>query len=269
MSQGFAELTNAYRPWPDRRRRTAELRSRQPFADDVLGLYAGLLDVQERAWDEAASSSVEASGLMTFLSERVLPGVVEATMSAGPEKLRQALPGRLHSADLQELFRRWIESKEQAVVDRYLARAALAPVLEARPDLRSLCTGPRDERHCPTCGGLPQLSYLGYSDEALVSGPRYLLCSRCEASWVYPRLACPACGERSAPRLHVLEEEGDATFRHLRIDVCESCSNYLLCVDLRKDAAAVPLVDELAATPLHLFAKDRGLTRVVPNLMGF
>jgi FdhE protein len=269
MSQGYAELTNAYRPWPDRRRRTAELRSRQPFAEDVLALYAGLLGGQERAWDEATSSGVEASGLMTFLTDRVLPGVVEATMSAGPEKLRQALPGRLHSADLDDLFLRWLESKEQAVVDRYLARAALSPVLEARPDLRSLCTGPRDERHCPSCGGLPQLSYLGFSDEALVSGPRYLLCSRCEASWIYPRLACPACGEQSAPRLQVLEEEGEATFRHLRIDVCESCSHYLLCVDLRKDAAAVPLVDELAATPLHLFAQDRGLTRVVPNLMGF
>jgi FdhE protein len=268
MSQGFAELTNAYRPWPDRRRRVAELRARYPFAEEVLALYASLLDVQERAWDEAASSRLEA-GLVAFLTERVLPGVVDATMSAGPEKLRQSLPGRLHSADLPDLFRRWIESREQAVVDRYLARAALAPVLEARPDLRSLCKGPRDERHCPSCGGLPQLSYLGFSEEDLVSAPRYLLCSRCEASWIYPRLACPACGERSAPRLHVLEEEGEATFRHLRMDACESCSHYLLCVDLRKDAAAVPLVDELAATPLHLYAKDRGLTRVVPNLMGF
>jgi hypothetical protein len=205
MRRGFAEISTAYRPWPDRRRRAAELHSRYTFAGDVLDLYTRLLEVQERAWDAAGSSSIEPAQLFGFLTEQVLPGVVEATMAAGPEKLRLALVGRLHSADLRDLFQRWLDSQEQAVVDRYLARAAMTPVLEARPDLRALCKGPRDERHCPSCGGLPQLSYLGFSKEALVSGPRYLLCSRCESSWTYPRLACPACGEQAGSRLHVLE----------------------------------------------------------------
>jgi FdhE protein len=53
------------------------------------------------------------------------------------------------------------------------------------------------------------------------------------------------------------------------VDACDACRRYMLAVDLRKDAAAVPLVDELAAIPLDLFAKERGLTKVVPNLMGF
>ena len=56
---------------------------------------------------------------------------------------------------------------------------------------------------------------------------------------------------------------------HLRIDACETCRGYLLGVDLRRDAAAVPVVDELAALPLDLYAKERGLSKVTPNLMGF
>jgi formate dehydrogenase maturation protein FdhE len=39
-------------------------------------------------------------------------------------------------------------------------------------------------------------------------------------------------------------------------------------VDLRRDAAAVPVVDELAALPLDLYAKEHGLQKALPNLMG-
>ena len=58
-------------------------------------------------------------------------------------------------------------------------------------------------------------------------------------------------------------------FPHLRIDACETCHRYLVGVDLRRDATAVPVVDELAALPLDLYAKERGLSKVAPNLMGF
>jgi formate dehydrogenase maturation protein FdhE len=42
-----------------------------------------------------------------------------------------------------------------------------------------------------------------------------------------------------------------------------------LTIDLDRDPRAVPLVDEIAAIPLDLYAKERGLTKLVPNLMGF
>jgi FdhE protein len=59
------------------------------------------------------------------------------------------------------------------------------------------------------------------------------------------------------------------TFPHLRIDACASCEQYLLDVDLSRDARAVPEVDELAALPLDLYAAERGLSKITPNLMGF
>jgi FdhE protein len=76
-----------------------------------------------------------------------------------------------------------------------------------------------------------------------------------------------ACGETASSRLPIYA--AGEQLPHLRVDACDACRRYVLAVDLRKDAAAVPLVDELAAIPLDLFAKERGLTKVVPNLMGF
>jgi FdhE protein len=79
-------------------------------------------------------------------------------------------------------------------------------------------------------------------------------------------MTCPACGEASTNKLVVYADT--ERFPQLRVDGCESCHRYLVTVDLRKDAEAVPVVDELAALPLELYAQERGLTKIVPNLMG-
>ena len=54
---------------------------------------------------------------------------------------------------------------------------------------------------------------------------------------------------------------------HLRADGCESCRRYIITVDLRKDAEAVPIVDELVALPLDLYVQERGFAKITPNLM--
>jgi len=58
-------------------------------------------------------------------------------------------------------------------------------------------------------------------------------------------------------------------FPHIRIEACESCRRYLLSIDLATDLAAVPVVDELAAIPLDLYAREQGFSKITPNLMGF
>src|SRR5438876_5014635 len=160
---------------------------------------------------------------------------------------------------------------EQPIVDRYLARAAVGPVLEALgAEARARCGGPRDARHCPACGGPPQLSYSASPMDDLATGPRFLACARCAASWGYPRLTCAGCGEDSSARLSVFSEHGAtsgergsvvrglpagafegardrALFPHVRIEACDSCRQYLLSIDLAADVAAVPIVDELSA----------------------
>jgi len=55
----------------------------------------------------------------------------------------------------------------------------------------------------------------------------------------------------------------------MRIEACESCRRYILGIDLVTEPAAVPLVDEMAAVPLDLYARERGFSKITTNLMGF
>jgi hypothetical protein len=251
--------------WQGRRERALELRRRHAFAADVLTLYLSLLDVQEEAFDAARADPPTRPGLAAFVAGKVLPRVIEATVAAGPDALVRGVAGRFHTADLERLVEDWLRDQEQEPVDRYLARAACTPVLEALPGLLSK-PGAVDDRHCPSCGGLPGLNYFGVSGEALVTAPRYLVCSRCSITWVFERMVCGSCGETDTARLPIYSDTD--RFPNLRIDGCQTCRRYLVTVELPKDTRAVPVVDELAAIPLDLYANDRGMTKLVPNLMG-
>lgn len=267
--QTLKALETAYDPWPLRRQRTDELLARYAFAGQILTLYRALLIVQEQIFH--ASNSLPRSrarfgeGVEEFVATQALPQVVDVTVQFGPSLLVEQTIGVFARADLQDLIRRWLTGDSLTPTETYLARASAGPVLEAMGP-SGLFPPPLDERHCPNCGGLPQLSYFAVSGEALVTGPRYLLCSRCSNSWIYTRMVCAGCGETSGRRLPIYGEA--ERFPHVRIDGCESCHQYLLTFDLRKDTRAVPIVDELAALPLDLYAQERGMTKIVPNLVG-
>ncbi len=281
--------------WTDRRRRTAELRRRQVFAGELLDFYGAVLGVQEQACRSAISAAPPARDLVAYVAEMVVPAVVDVSLAAGPPKVRNAVSIRLETADPREVVAAWIHGEDQTIVDRFLARASLGPVLEALgPEAAVACVGVQDPRHCPTCGGPPQLSYFAPAGEDLAAGGRFLVCARCQGAWGYARMTCPGCGEDSSSRLPIFSEEGTASgergsvvrglegrlgdhregedkpvFPHIRIEACDTCRRYLLSIDLATDPAAVPLVDELAALPLDLYASARGFTKITPNLMGF
>jgi len=251
--------------WARRRRRARRLVERHGFARDLLRLYEALLDVQEPAFLRARDDQPDPASLADYAA-RILDEVAEATNVAGPPTLMVAVRERLREVEPAGLITRWLAGERQAPVDEYLARAAAAPVLEALgPAAGAACSGRRDERGCPRCGGLPQLSYLTDAGETLVSGPRMLLCCRCGESWVHQRMTCAGCGEESTNKLPIFTD--GARFPHLRADACETCRRYLITIDLRKDAEGVPVVDELVALPLDLYVKERGFTKIVPNLM--
>lgn len=283
-------------PWTDRRVRADRLRGRYPFAAEVLGLYRALVDIQERAYLAVQADPPEPRDAAAYAAGRVMPSVVDVTVNHGPDALRRTIGQRARSVDPAEIFTAWLAGEELPPLDRYLARAAAGPVLEALgPRAAGACAGPRDERHCPVCGGSPQVSYFAASADALVASHRYLVCSRCAASWPYPRMTCAACGEHAGARLPVYAEQGTAAaeasghvvrgvaasrldapgndgsgarFPHIRVEACETCSRYLLGIDLTRDPQAVPIVDEMAALPLDLYAQERGMAKIVPNLMG-
>jgi FdhE protein len=80
-------------------------------------------------------------------------------------------------------------------------------------------------------------------------------------------MVCAGCGNEDSARMPVFAETDQ--FANVRADACEACNQYLLTIDLPKDPAAVPVVDELAALPLDLYVRERGFTKITPNLMGF
>jgi FdhE protein len=282
-------------PYSARRSRTRDLLGRYPFARELLDFYCALLGVQEKAFDESSSARPAAGDLVAYVAEMVVPSVVDVSLAAGPQKLREAVALRVHRTDPRELVAAWIGNEEQVLVDRYLARASVGPVLESLgSEVAAACIGVRDPRHCPTCGGPPQLSYFALPSEDLAAGGRFLLCARCQSTWGYARMMCPACGEDSSSRLPIFNEEGTASgergsvvrglegrlgdrskaeravvFPHIRIEACDSCRHYLLSVDLLADPGAIPLVDEMSALPLDLYAREKGFSKITPNLMGF
>jgi FdhE protein len=266
----MGQIAIGHEPWTDRSRRAGELLRLHPHAEELLTLYAALLEPQRQAYERTQQEQPVAQELPAYVAATVLPGILAATLWAGPDKLRGEALTRFHDADLHELVSRWLGGTELSATDRYLARAATAPVLEALPGLAAAACGAPpepDPRRCPSCGGEPQLSYFGISGEALVAAPRYLLCSRCNESWMYPRMVCPACGSEDSAALPIFADTDQ--FPNVRADACEVCRQYLLTIDLPKDQNAVPVVDELAVLPLDLFVRERGFTKITPNLMGF
>jgi formate dehydrogenase maturation protein FdhE len=182
------------------------------------------------------------------------------------------------------LLAAWLGGEELVPVERYLARATLRGPLQA-VDAGAACTAdpsPRGDRRCPRCGGPPQLSFRTDSGDHLVSGHRKLQCARCGESWSYSGNACAYCGETAGAKRTVYTEhrpgpqvgrgkagmDEDRIFPHVRVEACTTCKRYLIDVDLGRDPRAVPEVDELAALPLGLYAAERGLSKITPNLMG-
>ena len=82
--------------------------------------------------------------------------------------------------------------------------------------------------------------------------------------WGFLRVACPACGEDRFESLPVFTPEGT----HLRVDACDTCHHYLKTIDMTRDGLAVPVIDELAAVSLDLWAAEKGYKKLTPNLAG-
>ena len=270
-------------PWAAARRRAEALRERHGFAAEVLTLYLALVDVWERARVDASAPD-ELAG---WAAAQVLPDVLDATARAGPKPLVDAL-GPNPAGDLDaatSMLTAWLAGEELVPVERYLARASLRGPLTAL-DAGAACAAdpsPRGGRRCPRCGGAPQYSSHADAGDHLVTGQRRLHCARCGHGWGYTGNACAYCGEAEGGRRTIHGERRDGPrvgrgepaatagvmFPHLRLESCASCRRYLIDVDLGRDPLAVPEVDELAALPLDLYAAERGLTKITPNLMGF
>jgi len=254
--------------WQRRIDRAAHLSHMDTAARTLLQSYGRILELQRDC-----CAALEAHGeRLTGAIDRDLPIVgpvafpmVCAVTSIGPPALAEQ--GRGLADRIDALDSLLLEAWRTRTDHSFFQKLALQPYAEC---LAALGTRPRGRdleplpRTCPFCGGLPQLAILqSVSGDA---GPgRQLLCATCATTWPIARVCCAHCGEEDEKRLAYFHA---AAFDHLRVDTCETCRRYVKTVDLTRLGLAEPVVDEIAAASLDLWATERGYRKIELNLIG-
>ena len=91
------------------------------------------------------------------------------------------------------------------------------------------------------------------------------MCAKCLSVWPFRRAVCAYCGEEEPAKLGYFQT---TAINHVRIEACDTCKRYLKGVDLTRSGNAQPLVDEVAAAALDLWAVEHGYTKIELNLVG-
>jgi len=260
-------------------RRAENLSSQYSFAAEFLDFYKHVAAIQKTLFagfstdDSASVAGHSASHLRAPLDLTVLlpnfRGFLSAIEQHSPPALAAAahqmslLPSDSWIASLEAYWQHAGKSDQQiGAFAQFLARAFLQPYAEFRASLLPKPPVITAVSTCPLCASRPLLGVLRPEGDG---GKRYLLCSFCSHEWEFRRIFCPACGEEGEEKLPIyLAEE----LPHLRVEACDTCKFYLLAADLTKDGHAIPLVDDLAAIPMSLWAHEHGYSRLQPNLLG-
>lgn len=271
-----------------RKLRANELLDRHPHAEQILIFYINLLEIQEPLGREAlaapwAKGVVKAKAtpplrleqlpiddilslLRRFLGD--LRGFGTGTVNAVAGKLARADPAllvrllqRFSAGESCDDLARELEAEPLQI--GFFPRALLQPIAEAFAAKVRIATATRQHRRCPTCGRLPQVTFV--RDEPEIKGRRFLTCSLCGTHWPYPRSTCAACGETNTD--NIVYHASD-TLLHLRVEECLTCRTYIKSVDLRQDGRAISVVDEIASVELDVWAEERGLRKIERNVVG-
>ena len=190
------------------------------------------------------------------------PSLLDLVQRAGPGVLADFGREHLSSPGAQEelLLACW-EGNTSCDMGLFYGRVLLQPFAENLASRGTIALDTSSSK-CPFCGARPVAAILRGEGEG---GKRSLLCSRCSTEWLFRRVVCPNCGCEDKERLPIYTA---ADFGHVRVKACDQCKTYVKCVDLTKDGRAVPVVDELAAVALDIWAKDHGYSKLETNLLG-
>lgn len=257
--------------WESRISRAEQLAAQYPAAKELLTFYAGLLCVQQEVYRSLRRRQgwLPSGALESDLSvlQTMMPRLLTAVTTSAPEALAAEAQRLLQSSkgEIDQLLLHYWRAPSDA---QFFAKAFLQPYAQwlietgARPVDRNVGRGPD---RCPYCGGKPQLSFLRSMEGAQESGGRSLLCSTCLNAWPFRRALCANCGEENPMKLGYFNSP---EYDHVRIEACDSCGHYMKGIDLTRLGLAVPLVDEVAAAPLDLWARGQGYTKIELNLIG-
>jgi formate dehydrogenase maturation protein FdhE len=257
--------------WVKQIERADYLGAESSGSKDLLTFYAQLLRAQERIYESLHTRKnwLPSGDLRTDLPvlQLSMTGLLETVVSHGPDSLAAEAQAFLTAGPdvlTQQLLDYWHHPSDT----RFFAKALLQPYAHwlaetsTAPLGRELAGG---ERTCPFCGGRPQLSFLQSKESSAESGNRDLLCSTCLFSWEFRRVVCANCGEERPEKLAYFHSP---EFDHVRIEACDTCAHYIKGIDLTRLGYAVPLVDEIYAAPLDLWAREHGYTKIELNLVG-
>ena len=260
-------------------RRAERLSAQHSFASEFLNFYKHVAAFQKTLRAKiAASSSVKSRDVLgpelrsPLDLTVILPhfrGFLSMIEQHAPAALAKAanqmslLPSDSWIASLEAYWQHAGKYDQQVgAFAQFLPRAFLQPYAEFRSALMPRAPMVITVRVCPLCGSRPLSGVLRVEGD---SGKRFLLCSFCSQEWEFRRIHCPTCGEQAEGKLPVYVAE---QLPHIRVEACDTCKFFLTTIDLTKDGHAIPLVDDLAAIPLSLWAHEHGYFRLQPNLLG-
>jgi formate dehydrogenase maturation protein FdhE len=279
--------------WDRRIRRANELASSYPFSAEGLRYYARVATFQKGLYSEIqkalagspriASDRPLRDELDFFLLLPKFPGFLSLIQQIAPAPLAQAaatfaMKGSTAWQHAIEDF--WYRAPDLAAgvddaepgqstdqwaatySDRVLAWIFLQPYAEYLANHREVTVVDGTPSTCPLCGGKPAVGVLRSEGDG---AKKSLICMLCAHEWAFRRIYCPACGEEREPQMAYYSAPEIA---HVRVDVCDTCHTYLKSIDLTKTGLAVAVVDELAAIPLDLWAREHGYEKLQINLLG-
>jgi FdhE protein len=240
-------------------RRAEFLEKEWPFAAELLRFYRKVWGFQKDVFDHLHSPGDREEIPPAVFMERLR----ELAAREGPPALARLAGEPL---DLRELLVRYTggEPLEDPLLE-FFPRVFVQPAaMSDRPGPSENAESSESPRECPDCGDLPIVSLLR-EDKSAETVRRSLICSRCSREWAFARVLCPGCGEEKPEKLprYTAQE-----IPWMRVDGCDTCRKFLKSVDLTLNWDAEPVVDELAATPLDVIAREHGYTKIAPNLAG-
>lgn len=264
--------------WDERINRAKELTKAQPSASEVLRFYERIASFQKSLYFEIQSACGDAKEpralgtlrdeLDQFILLPKFPSFLAFVETVSPATLARSATeliaqGLQHWQRLLEAC--WRDADQQSppiYAEATLGRMFLQPYAEYLADHTQPKLTERLHSICPLCSGKPQAGVLRQEGDG---GKRSLICSLCSNEWEFRRMLCPACGEENVEKLVIYTAD---QFPHVRIEACDTCRHYIKTIDLTKNGNAVPVVDELAAIPLSLWAMENGYSKLEPNVLG-
>jgi formate dehydrogenase maturation protein FdhE len=229
-------------PWQQRALRARFLADGFAASREILTFYAGLAEWQ---------GSV-APALSSFKKvPNVIPSLLDYVRRSGPPALARVARD-FDVAAFDKLLRDYWEVQASLSMADFFVRAALQPYAANLPE----------GLECPWCSQPPQAGCLKRQGDGLAFE---LVCALCLRHRSFPRTQCPGCNASSES---TIANFSATEYPHMRLLACDTCKGYLLVVDLERDLAAIPEVDELAALPLDIWAVQNGYHKLQPNLAG-